>query len=830
MFAFSAQQKKWLTILGALLTIAAAVAVAVAFFTIQPLKYNPRDGIHLFYYPAFIALILGWLLPARRARMLLLGGFAALVVWIIGFSELACVGLLLLDAIVVGEFTWRKCGFSADEPGLLHAGLVCTLGVAEIGLLLTLVSHFYIPVAAVYTVGLALIALLGRGHIAVYGRAFGRWLASDEKVSPAIWLAVGALFGAVLLNFATSTYFGSEGDTLGVYMYVPSYIGTYGGWSYDFHTYIWAVMPNLLEALDSVPYVLSGPTGAQFFNSACTVLTGLLIYAFCKPRIGTFNALLCAIGWLTIPGVVQESASLHDDTVLALFLFAALVCLYDPRLRSARPWAAGAVTGLLVSAAVATKLMGWILCPAYMLVVLVWFGREKGFGWMLQAAVAAMAVVLVAGGFQYWYALAVTGNPIFPYYNAIFHSPYFPWSNFLDRSSVGRFNWDLPFLLTFHTEPFGLGGPGSTGFQWLPLLPAALLFSVANAGNQRRWFGFAGLWFAVLVMLPEQFVRYLIPAYPFLSVFIGEVGAQPGLLIQTVFRAVYIGAIALNVYGVQDVFYNTKDIVTEPVFSLQKRALVERGAAPMISINKIINALEPNPVNVLDLARGEGAGLHGTAYYVSWQSPEVSHAFGDAIKSGDFGRFIGDYKISYVVFDTGFDKHGQGQPEQTYDFCEQHGTRVIQVGSIILYKIDPMYTYPQQALVNPGLADDAKGWTLYKLTKPEPLPGSGYLLHDDGAFTQDLQATLVVSGRDYYLHVVASCLNQKGWVYPRMVWKIGQERREVGSGALLFFCSQKGPLDIRQVVTVPPDAVAGSITVSANAGAQADVQSISLSY
>ena len=829
MFIFSEQQRKWLTVVGATFTVISAVAVGVAFHSIQPLKHMPRHGIQLFCYPAIIALLVGWLLPAPRARMTLLSGFLALLVWIIGLPELAVTVLLLLDGFVVGEFTWKRCGLSTSEPGLLHAGLMCALGLAEIGLCLTFLSHFYVASAALYSVTMVVIVLLARARIAEYGRVFGVWLRDGAKPDASVWLATGAFFGAALLNFSASTFFGTEIDTLGVYMYVPSYISAYGGWSYDFHTYIWALVPNLLMCLDSVPYILTGPTGTQFFNSVCTVLTGVLIYAFCRPRIGKVNSLLCAIGWLTLPVVIQESASLHDDATVALFLFAPLVCLYDPRLQASRPWGAGTVAGLLVGAAVATKLVGWILCPVYLLAVLAWIGREKGFSWALKAASAAVVAVVVLGGFQYWYALAVTGNPIFPFYNAIFHSPYYPQVNFIDRHSVGNFNWNLPILMTFHTELFGQGGPGSAGFQWLPFLPAALLFSVANAGNQRRWFGFAGLWFAVCVMLPEQFVRYLIPAFPLLSVFISEVAAQPGRLIQVVYKVVFIGAIALDVYGVQDVFYNTNDIVTEPVFSLDKRAVLERDTAPIVALNKVINALEPNPVNVLYLSRAEGAGLRGTAYYLNWTSPEVVSRFDDARASGKLATFIGDFKISYVVFDTVFGKRGEIQPPQVYDFCEQHGTRVAHIGSAILYKIDPHYTYPHPALINPGLDDMAKGWSFSNFSKPKRAPGAGYLLQNGEAFFQWLKPGLLISGRYYYLDASASCLNRQGWVLPQIIWYIGKEHRIVGSSHP-YFCTQAGDLDVHQVIAVPPGAVAGKVVVSANTGAQASVQSISLSY
>lgn len=830
MFAFSESRSKWLTLAVASVTVVCAAAVGAGFHGMELLQYMPRDAIHLFCYPALLSLLAGWLLPARRARPLLAGACFALLVWVIGFAQLAATLLLLLDALVLGEATWRACRIQSDEPGLLDAALITTLGLAEIGLVLTLVSHFHVANASVYSTTMVLIALLGHKTIVAGSRTFWRWLLSDAKQPLHLWLGAGALFGAVLLNFVTSTFFGSEGDTLGVYMYLPSYIATYGGWSYDFHIYDWALMPNLLGVLGSVPYILSGPTGAQFLNSVCTVLVGVLIYAFCRPRIGVFNAMLCAIGWLTLPVVIQESASLHDDVVLGLFLFAALVCLYDPRVQASRSWAAGTVTGLLVSAAVATKLMGWILCPVYLLAVLAWLGRRRGVVWALQVAATAVAVVVVAGGFQYWYAYAATGNPVFPFYNAIFHSPYTSQDSFFAYGSGEHFGWSLPFLLTFHTELFGLGGPGSIGFQWLMLLPAALLTSLPGAGNQRRWFGFAGLWFAVVVMLPEQFARYLIPALPFLSVFIGEIAAQMGRILQAVYKAVFIGAIALNIYAVQDVFYHNKDIAVGPVFSLEERALNELSAAPIVSINKVIDALEPYPVNVLDLSKDGGAGLHGTAYGVfSGRSTEVSGAYGDALKAGNFAKFIGDRKISYIVFDAAFDRNSQGQGPQAREFCEQHATRVTKIGTLILYKVDPEYIYASQVLINPGLEDQAKGWSVYKADKLERLPGSGYLLQNDEALFQDLRPDLVVSGRDYFLNVVASCLNQQGWVHPRVEWKVGKQRREVGSSAL-YFCSQKGPLEIRQVITAPPEAVAGTVGVSANAGAQVVVQSISLTY
>lgn len=813
--------------IGAALLLISGCMMAVTMHYLHPLPYTPRAAIKMFLVPILLISVCGWLLPTRKTRFLTIVAATLLIVWLIGLQELIVVSMLLLSALCVGDGARRLAQGDYAEPDLLGSCIATVLGIAVIGLLLTALSYSSVLNSVVYALGMVVVLVLSHRRLAVHARSLGSWLSSEERVALPIWIAAGAMVSGILINILMSTQFGNEVDTLGVYMYIPSYVGTYGGWTHDVQQYIWAVMPNTSAILASVPYVLSGPTGAQFFNSIGTVLIALLIYAFCRPRSGAINALLAAIGWLCLPVVVQESSTLHVDTFLALFMFAALVYLNDTRVPSTRPWAVGLIAGLLISAAVATKLMGWIICPVLLLFVFVHFARKQGYVWCVRVSVAAVVVVLLAGGFQYWYALAVTGNPIYPYYNAIFHSPYFPLNNFVDHSNGDNFNWQLPFSLTFHAEKFAFAGPGGSGYQWLLFLPAGLMFMLLKDGHRSRWFGLAGLWFAFFVLLPEQFLRYLIPAFPFLSVFIAEVGAQPGIAIQVIYRTAMIAAIALDVYALQGVSNVMKDIPYQPIFSLQQRAESERDAAPIVTANKIINAIESRPVNVLYASKGEAAELRGTGFYPSWLSPKIAEEMQSATTPAAIGDFVGRHNISYIILETAVDKHGNAQSAEMIEFCRNHGDLITRVGHILLYRIDPEYTYQHEAVLNPTLDNSASGWTFSKPGKPQYVTGLGFSLANNEKIVQQIGTENLKSNSVYHFDATVNCTDAKGWVIPMIFWWSG---KSTSISSTLYFCSRVGPLEIHEDFVSPEGVTGGRVSLSANNGAEVAISRISVRY
>src|SRR5205085_5143450 len=82
----------------------------------------------------------------------------------------------------------------------------------------------------------------------------------------------------------------------------------------------------------------------------------------------------------------------------------------------------------------------------------------------------------------YAVAYVKTRNPLFPYLNAKFHSPFLaPGVEIRDARFKKTLSLRTPFDLTFHPDEYYEGQRGSLGFHYLLFVPLGLLgFAVAR--------------------------------------------------------------------------------------------------------------------------------------------------------------------------------------------------------------------------------------------------------------------------------------------------------------------------------------------------------------
>ena len=673
------KQSPWLVFAGSL-------AVLMSLWTVVRLTRQdmfaawPVHALLVFLAPVAACCVLAWVRPVRLARVLLLGGLLLTACWVTGLAGVAALGLLLLAAFSIGGLLAHAGAIKLD--GLLPAALALALGLAALTLLLTVSAHFPMDGPVIYALTLAGLTAIGWRGLRDQARLLWGWLGDAEPLGMKTWVGCGFFAGAVLLNICYSGLFGFTPDTLAMHLYIPSYMATYGQWSYDFHTYLWALEPIGSDLLFGVVYRLGGDIGAQALNASCFVLIAALIYGICRKRADCFDALLPATAWLCLGYVLYLSGSLHAEGFLTLFLFAGFIYLNDLE-ATAPPWQSGFVAGLLLAAALAVKVLALVMAPVFMTFLLAVPARARGVPWLLKFLAATALMVAVAGGFQYAYAYATTGNPVFFYYNGVFNSPFFRPVNFVDSHWTGHYGWNLPFDLSFNTQHFAETGPGTVGLQWFMLLPSALLCLLSKEAGRTRWFALAGLWFAALMLASEQYFRYILPALPFLTVLIAEIGAQSGRVLRIIYRTCMLAAIGLDLVALQGALPDQSDL---PLDRLLHQDPSERGAqAPVIAANRMIDVLEVAPVNVLYVSRSWGAELRGTAYYQSWYNPELNAAFNHVRTAADVGPILAASKIRYVVVDPSFKRVIKA--EEVTAYCRRHGELVATFGPVSLYRV-----------------------------------------------------------------------------------------------------------------------------------------------
>jgi len=191
----------------------------------------------------------------------------------------------------------------------------------------------------------------------------------------------------------------------------------------------------------------------------------------------------------------------------------------------------------LFGAALSVKLMAVAFIAPAAAIACFTVARRK----QVRAAVPAAMLLLVFAAPPYLYAWWKTGNPVFPFANSVFRSPYFPKTSLIDARYNEPLTWKTPYEATFRSSHFYEGRNGSFGFQYfLLLLPAAILMS---RRAPRALLGIAvSASFMLLAILPN--LRYLYPALAPFSVVIAYLASEmPGTAV------LFVALTAINTWS-----------------------------------------------------------------------------------------------------------------------------------------------------------------------------------------------------------------------------------------------------------------------------------------
>ena len=299
------------------------------------------------------------------------------------------------------------------------------------------------------------------------------------------------------------------------------------------------------------------------------------------------------------------------------------------------------IAGLLLGAALSVKLIAAVfLLPAAILGLAACWRHKK-----MKAFVAAAVLIVLMGAPPYLYAWAKTGNPVFPFANARFRSPFFDaTTSFTDARFNAPLNWKTPYDLTFQSGNYFEGQPGAAGFQYLLLLVPALL----TLRKRLPWLlvgaaTLAGL--VLLIALPN--LRYLYPVLPLLSLAIGNILVEWPLL----GTLALVGITMLNLYFLPASGWYHRDFAFFK--HAQAQQYVDR-AAPIRSLFDHLNRTEPR--RPVALFTGDAiAGLNAPAYTNTWHSEAYWFRVREARFPHEIREILRGLQIETVIAPVSFE-------------------------------------------------------------------------------------------------------------------------------------------------------------------------------
>jgi len=609
--------------------------------------------------------------------------------------------LVLAGATALGSLI---AGRPADrDPDLPITYLLTTaVGLAVLVMGGNILSHFKVNGPALYIAMLLLPIAANPLAWAPLVASARDWLTQGNARSQH-WLGPLVLLVVVAIHAGHAALPEMYWDALAMHLYVPTYIATFGKWSYDAQRYAWAVFPLGADWLFTYAFVVGGEMAAKLLNFALGGATTVLLYLQLRRTVPVSWASLLTAACMSAPIMVLLSTSLLVENTLMFLMLAGLLLVdrLDGRWRS---WLA---LWTVVAALCSIKLHGAIFATALTLVAL-WRAlrgqaRPPALAWVLSVPLVMLALQPYVTA--YW----ITGNPLFPFYNAIFKSPFFPsQQNFVDPRWARGWGLDSVWGMTFQSSRFlETASPGTLGYLVVTLGPLALAAMLIRRTPATTRAALVALFFLAVVGSSVQYVRYFSPILPILTVAAVGLVALSGHLVGRLVQATLLGVIVLNCVSIPSGGWLLKGFHPVRLLAPDGRAQLLRDLVPQRPLNALVTEMEHSPVTVIYLGAPVGAGLAGQAIYGAWYNSSFADALNRATTEEQVAGAIVATGARYVIANF-----AEGVPQQNLvaGALKARATLVRRVGWAELFLLDRELRLTRELLTNPGFDSGAEGW------------------------------------------------------------------------------------------------------------------------
>lgn len=587
--------------------------------------------------------IAGWRAWAGAAlASLLIAAFGG-ALW-----SLLWVGAVGLSMVLVGDLLLRSLRWLPSDSSA-HLLVSVALGAVVYGASIELAAGLPVHGPLTYSAAILMPIILCRSRLLELA---GTMRSGVRQCS----IGVGALdcvLAALGVVYVITSLFPELGfDSLVFHLAVPFDMRHHGHWNFDVTGMALAAMPKHADWLFSLGFMHGGETGARMINAGFVLVSASAIYWLTR-RLALAQAHTCGVVasglFLSLPLTYAEGSLLFVESVWTFLVLATLVVRFADADDAAGPGAPLAALALMCGA-VATKPQGLLSSAVLAAVLAPWLLR--GLRQLpLKRTLWIFAPVALVAAAPYVRAWALTGNPVFPFFNGIFKSDLFAHVNFKDAWQA-PVDWTLPYALTFDSGRFMEGLPGSAGFQWLLLLPATAIAVAARRNRHALVMMTAGLALFTAVFLGSKYLRYVFPALAMLMPVIGIGISALGPLLMRIATGLAVACIALNCGFLTAAGLKYSDFPVGIIGDATARDAYVQARLPIRSAIEAINALDGDSRPVAFFCQPAGAGLRGKPLYASWYNGPFDTAVREARSSSDIGRLLCRSGVDYIILDA----------------------------------------------------------------------------------------------------------------------------------------------------------------------------------
>jgi hypothetical protein len=777
-----------------LVFIVILIGAGVTFWGLSQIPWPtalPSIWNSLRYYIIFW--IFGAVTVEASARLLRIGRFyaACLIAGLIAIVTGAIWPLLVNVWFALASFALGRIIssiFKIDKERL--SGLTTFLiGAGAYGSVVSLLSHFPINYPGLYGIALAIPVVFEWSSIKVLVRSLCECIPRSDKYK---WLDLTISF--VALTYFSVALMPEVGvDALAMHLFVPAQLALRHEWGFDVTTYVWAVMPMLGDWLYSIAYMLAGEKASRMLNVCFLFVVSRLIRDLVIWAGGTvLGARWAILLFLTTPLAFTESSSLYVETIWASFVVAGSLAIFKALSSENDPKTYLPVAAFLLGGALAAKAVTFTFLPVILLLLVLRYRV-----WLRVAFIpflgGSFVLFLLVGTIPYITAWYLTGNPVFPFFNKIFQSPFYPVINF-EATTYGKgVTWDIFYQVIFHSEKFLEGSAGAAGFQWLLLFWPALLFLSLLRHRRGGTLFVVGILSVVLAFYSTAYLRYVFPAFGFVCAGIG-VGMSQATNDSSVLKRVFFMTGCITI-GLNLFFFKSGtwcgDLMLHPLVSPAGREEYILNRRPIRKAVELVNRLNIWKSPVAVFSGPYMAGLNTDALYPTW----YNHRFQTLVKTvhstDELINLLVNEGVDYVILDSNWRRVKWLVDKR--EFIDEATVLLAEYKTIAVRKLKRRHQYQKELLVNPSFSGN-HGW-FFSGALPEQ-SGGGIIVSSSSPAKQKVS---VVPGKHYLKTLTASCAIEQTQGRIQVNW-LDEDSSLISTDIRIFDCIPKPVFHTMEVV------------------------------
>ncbi len=740
----------------------------------------------------------------------------------------------VVASVLFGRYILIVFRIMLDEDSWLISFLV---GGGIYGIAVGLLAHFPVNYPGLYGIALVLPIILSWRTVLGVGKRFLSRIAQNciPQVAFKINILDVTIVVVSLVYFVVALMPELGYDALATHLFVPAQLATRHQWGFDATKYVWAVFPMLGDWIFSIGYMLAGETGARLINVVFIFTLACLVRKLVLWAGGSIVGVRWAILiFLSTPLTFTEGSSLYIDSIWASFVVAGVWGILSFCSDYSKPKSELPLAGLFLGLALSTKAVTFLILPVLLLIMILRY-RSWYKSVSLQSLAIGFSLFFVLSAIPYITAWFLTNNPVFPFFNAFFKSPYYPSvSNFDTTATVyGQgITWDILYRWTFETGKYLEASAGASGFQWLLFfLPVGLILIVIKQYKGIAMF-LVAISIVVLVFNYVSYLRYVFPAWVIFSAAIGvalSIKFSKYIIIRGTYYILVVATILLNLLFLgAGAFY--RDFPLEAILNENNRMHYLVDNMPIRYAVKVVNDLNIDRSPVAVFAEARTAGLASDALYPAWYNWSFQKEIISIQTEKDAAEVLFKRGVNFVILDSNWlgtnccPDEGMRQKlieNITEPITQYHSIGVRKIKSMGIGTIKTSNFFKTELLVNSNFVS-ASAWNFPVVTNYDSKNGV-ISASVDSPVTQYVS---VIPGRCYLYSIVARSAKEGVQGRMQINW-LNKSGKFITTNIQVYNCSPTWTEHTMEIIA-PPDASGAVVYVGGHSLIPVEFKSCSL--